>query len=317
MLVGLGFSTLLVGHYGFAAVGLALLAVGWAGLIAILLLRLVFVTLCGVAWGALLSPAERPSGWAFVWGRLIRDSGSELLPLSPLGGIVMGARAAILAGLPGTLAAASTIVDVTMELLGQSVFIVLGLAILSAPLSKTAYVATIVICLAGAVVMMGAFMALQHRGVAILELSASRLARQWVVAATKSAAAVQTVIHLLYGRRWRLLTGSLLHLICWVGSAVEPWLALKLMGTPLGFGPVLAIESLLCAVRSAAFAVPHSVGIQEGAYVVLGGLFGVGPEVALALSLLKRVRDTSLGLPALLVWQFMEGRRAWYLNAPQ
>jgi hypothetical protein len=87
------------------------------------------------------------------------------------------------------------------------------------------------------------------------------------------------------------------------------------MGTPLGIGPVLAIESLLCATRSAAFAVPHSVGIQEGAYVVLGGLFGVAPEVALALSLLKRARDISLGLPALLAWQLIEGRRAWHLNA--
>jgi hypothetical protein len=214
MLVGLGFSTLLVGHYGFAAVGSALLAVGWAGLIAILFLRLVFIALCGVAWGALLSPAERPSGWALVWGRLIRDSGSELLPLSPVGGIVMGARAAILAGLVGTLAAASTIVDVTMELLGQFVFIMLGLALLSTPLPKTAYVAAIVLCLAGAVVMIGAFIALQHRGVAILEFSTNWLARQWVQAATKSAAAVQTAIHLLYGRRWRLLTSSLLHLIC-------------------------------------------------------------------------------------------------------
>ena len=226
----------------------------------------------------------------------------------------MGARAAILAGLVGTLAAASTIVDVTMELLGQFVFIVLGLAILSALLPKTAFVATIVICLASAVVV-GVFVALPLRGVAILELSANRLARQWVEAATKSAAAVQTAIHLLYGRRWRLLTGSLLHLICWIGSAIEPWLALKLMGTPLGIGPVLAIESLLCVVRSAAFAVPHAVGIQEGAYVVLGGLFGVVPEVALSLSLLKRARDMSLGLPALLAWQLMEGRRAWHLSA--
>jgi hypothetical protein len=87
------------------------------------------------------------------------------------------------------------------------------------------------------------------------------------------------------------------------------------MGAPLGIGPLVAIESLLYAARSAAFIVPNTVGIQEGAYIGLGGLFGMGPEVALALSLLKRARDLSLGLPTLQAWQLPEGRRAWHLRA--
>jgi hypothetical protein len=83
------------------------------------------------------------------------------------------------------------------------------------------------------------------------------------------------------------------------------------MGAPLGFGAVLVVESLLYAIRSVAFAVPNALGVQEGAYILLGGMFGVGPEVALALSILKRARDLALGLPALLSWQAAEGGRAW------
>jgi hypothetical protein len=37
-------------------------------------------------------------------------------------------------------------------------------------------------------------------------------------------------------------------------------------------------------------------------------LFGLAPETALALSLAKRARDVSLGLPTLLAWQLGEAR---------
>jgi hypothetical protein len=35
----------------------------------------------------------------------------------------------------------------------------------------------------------------------------------------------------------------------------------------------------------------------------------LGPEVALALSLIKRIRELTVGLPALLAWQMIEGHR--------
>jgi hypothetical protein len=72
---------------------------------------------------------------------------------------------------------------------------------------------------------------------------------------------------------------------------------------------VLAIESLQFAFRNAAFMVPIGLGVQEGAYVLLGPLFGLPAEAALALSLIKRARDSIIGLPMLLSWQFVEIRR--------
>ena len=74
---------------------------------------------------------------------------------------------------------------------------------------------------------------------------------------------------------------------------------------------MLVIESLLYAARSIAFAVPNAVGVQEGAYILLGASFGLSPETALALSLLKRARDLTFGLPALVTWQFLESGRLW------
>src|SRR5207253_1616221 len=79
----------------------------------------------GLAWRALL-PGIHPG--VAIWARLVRDSGSEALPLSQVGGYVLGARALALAGVPGTIAAASTIVDVTLEFVAQRAYTALGLA---------------------------------------------------------------------------------------------------------------------------------------------------------------------------------------------
>ena len=48
--------------------------------------------------------------------------------------------------------------------------------------------------------------------------------------------------------------------------------------------------------------------MQEGAYALLGPLFGLPAEAALALSLLKRARDICVGVPMLVGWQIVESR---------
>jgi len=71
----------------------------------------------------------------------------------------------------------------------------------------------------------------------------------------------------------------------------------------------LVIESLLHAVRGAAFAVPSALGAQEGALVLLCAAFGIPPEEAIALSLVKRAADLVLGVPGLIGWQMLEWGR--------
>ena len=58
-----------------------------------------------------------------------------------------------------------------------------------------------------------------------------------------------------------------------------------------------------------AFLVPVNAGVQEAGYVALGALFGVPPDIAIAVSLIRRARDVTLGVPILLVWQLVEVRR--------
>jgi glycosyltransferase 2 family protein len=231
-----------------------------------------------------------------------------VLPISQLGGYIAGARALARAGVAGTTAAATTMVDVSLELLAQLAYTALALVLLldTAPASRVA--PPIAIGLAVAVLLAAGFIAAQRRGFGFVDRIARAAGPSWAHRMADNAAALHAAIGEVYRRRGRLMAGFLLHLIAWIANASEAWLVLRLAARPLGFGSVLAIEGLLYAVRSVAFAIPNAVGVQEGAYILIGAGFGVTPEAALALSLLKRGRDLVIGLPALLAWQLAEGR---------
>lgn len=304
--IGLALVAALVVHFGASAVIHSLLAVGWAGFAAVCVIQLALIALMGFAWWVLL---PQTSPWAAIWARLVRDSASEVLPLSQLGGYISGARALALAGVPGTAAVASTIVDVTLEFFAQIAYTALALAWLLSvePRARVAAPAAIGLGVAGCLA--AGFVMAQRRGPGLLDRFAGALGQGLAERMAVGAAALHAAIAGIYARTAGLWVSLALHLACWIGSAVEVWLALRFMGAALGFGAVLLIESLLYAIRSVAFAVPNAVGVQEGAYIVLGASFGLTPDIALALSLLKRARDAVLGLPALGAWQLVESGR--------
>ncbi|MGE5271554.1 MAG: lysylphosphatidylglycerol synthase domain-containing protein [Thiohalocapsa sp.] len=310
--VGLAAMLALVGYYGLGAVLDALVAVGAGGFAAICAIHLGLIAVMGLAWRALLPRA--PTG-AVMWARLVRDSAAEALPLSQVGGYVLGARALAVAGVSGTLAAASTIVDVTLEFVAQLAYTALGLAWLVRLQPETRAAAPVLIGLVVAAGAAGAFVLVQRRGYGFVERIAQAIGqgvgKGWAERSAAGAAALHAALAAIYRRQPGLWANFALHLFCWIASAAEVWLALWLAGETLPWGAVLAIESLLYAIRTAAFVVPQAVGVQEGAYLLLGAAFGLTPEMALALSLLKRARDLVIGLPAIAVWQAIEGGRLW------
>ena len=97
------------------------------------------------------------------------------------------------------------------------------------------------------------------------------------------------------------------HLLTRVSRIIED-LGFRLVGAPIGLMPALAIEALLHGALTASFFVPGNIGVQEAAYVGLAAAFGVPPQAALSVSLLRRARDMALGIPILLAWQATELR---------
>ena len=307
-LLGLAVMAALIAVFGAGAVLRSLIAIGWQGFAAICLIHLALIAVMGIAWRGLV---PRAPIWPFLWGRLLRDAGSEVLPLSPIGGCVLGARALSLAGISGSIAAASTIVDLTLEFFAKLGYTALGLVLLVGLRPGSEIALPLTVGLAAASLAAIAFVAAQHHSFRLFDRLAHFLGRGWAERISAGTAALHAALLRTYQCKTGLWTGFFLHLACWIAGALEAWIALALAGAALPFKTVLVIESLLYAIRTFAFAIPNAVGVQEGAYVLIGGSFGLAPEMALALSLLKRARDLTIGLPALGVWQIVEGARLW------
>jgi uncharacterized membrane protein YbhN (UPF0104 family) len=128
-------------------------------------------------------------------------------------------------------------------------------------------------------------------------------------ATSEGAAALDHELRACLRRGWSLLAAGALQLIALISGAFEIWFALRLFGHPVDASAALMLESLSQAVRHLAFIVPAGLGVQEAGLVLFGHALGISGEMALAVSMAKRVREVLCGLPALLSWQWVEVRR--------
>ena len=309
--VGLAIAIYVVLHIGVDQVAAAVTRVGISGYLAIVATSLALPFVLGLAWFALVDGLPLSRCPNFALARQIRDSAGDVLPLSQLGGVVMGIRAIILRGLPPPVAFASGIADVTTELMAQLAFIAMGTALCIAQLrasqATAPYVEGISIGLCLMIPGTIAFIFLQRRGTSF----AMRLADRWLPSAVKHAAAFDEAIAAIYRAPARVALSATLHLCGWVVSGTVTYVTIRVLGGHIGFLSAIAIESLLSALRSATVFVPASIGVQEAGYATLTPMFGLGAEIGLAVSLLRRARDIGIALPVLLTWQAMEGQRAF------
>ena len=298
---------------GVAPVISAVLSVGLGGFALIVAVWCVLLAGLGLTW--FVGAPSLSLRWArvFVWARFVREGAADLLPLSQIGGVVAGARAAIALGAAAPAVWAALVIDLTTEMASQVVYTLGGVAGLvwrltgGDPRAVGAHAAAL--WGAGALLASGAgllvaFVLLQRRGVAVVGALAGRL----LPGAEGQAAAVRGALDGVWRRRDRVLLATCMHGAGWVGSAFVSWLALRLMGSPLPFLGVLTLEALLNAAKTFGFAIPGALGVQEGAYALIGPLLGLPPQAALALSFLKRARDIAVGAPVLLAWNALEGR---------
>ncbi len=309
LLAGFALTVGMVLYVGLGSLLKAVDAIGWAGFLLFSAYSiLVFIPL-GFAWWAVAPGLSFERAGVFIWGRLQRESASDVLPFAQVGGLVVGVRVVGQRGIAEALVVASLIVDLTTEMAAQLIYTIFGVAMLAATLShatgaKDLLFTGVIALLAGGGLLV-AFALLQGRGVDI----AGAVAGRWVKDTPARAEAVRAVLKDIYALPGRLCASFGLHAVGWITSGVGSWLALYLMGAHLPLWAVLTLESLIAAVKGVAFMTPGGLGFQEGAYVLVAPLFGLPPETALALSLIKRAKDIAIGVPALLLWQAGEGRR--------
>jgi putative membrane protein len=308
-LAGLLLGTALIGWFGFGRLITGVQRVGWGDFALIVGWQLVLFVVLGLAWDAIVPPREGRRPWVFVWGRMVRDASTNCLPFSQVGGFVFGARAATLHGVSWSLATASTVVDVTAEFLAQLAFTAIGLGILLARAPDSSLAVPLEVGLGLAVAAGVALIWLQQAAAPLFASLGRRIAGRWFEDAQDRVQVLQAELSLIYGHTARLAVGFTGHLIGWIGTGIAGWIAYRALGVPFDFDDALAIEALLAAAAAVAFLVPVNAGVQEAGYAGLGAIFGVPPELSLGVSLIRRARDVSVGVPILLVWQLFEVRR--------
>lgn len=307
--IGLLVSIGLIFWFGFDGVAGAIASAGWRGFIAICAWQLVLFLVLGLAWDIIVPPRAARRLWLFIWGRMVRDASANCLPFSQVGGFIFGARAVTLHGIPWPLATASTVVDVTAEFLAQLAFTGMGLGILLARAPTSGLAAPVEIGLGLAVMACFIFVWVQRGATPLFARISQRIASRWSGATQTSVDMLQQEFSQIYGDASRLAVGFCMHVLGWLGAGVAAWIAFSVVGAPIDFDEALAIEALLSAAAAMAFMVPGNAGVREAGYAGLGAIFGVPPELSLGVSLIRRARDLAVGVPILLVWQWLEVRR--------
>ena len=307
-LLGVLIGVVLVAYFGLGNVVTAVSKIGWPQFALIVGWQIVLFVVLGIAWDIIMPSRDRRRFWVPVWGRMVRDSAANCLPFSQVGGFIFGARAVTLQGVEWHTATASTVVDVTAEFLAQIVFACIGLAILILRVPGSKIAGPVEAGIGLAVLACFGFIWVQKGVGTIFARLGARIAGNRFQDAKERVDVLQAELAMIYGHTGRLAVGFFGHLLGWLCTGVAGWIAYHALGVPLDFDDAMAIEALLSAAAAVAFLVPVNAGVQEAGYAGLGVVFGVPPEVSLGVSLVRRGRDIVVGVPILLLWQFIEMR---------
>ena len=287
---------------------------GW-GLLPVALFHLLPLVLDAVAICVLFEPGSRRSPLRdSLLARWVGESANSLMPAGQIGGPVVMVRHLTLRGLALEEAAAAITVSTTLQTFAQIAFALLGVVVLGTQttgFSPTALRSAALIASAFLAIQVGGFYLIQRRGLfsklmgAARRFSRKRDWSQWVA----QAQAIDLAVQATYRRNGPVTASFSLSLIGWIVGTGEVFLLARFLGTAVSWRDAFVLESLGQAIRGAAFAVPGALGVQEGGYVFVGSLLGIPGESAFALSLIARLRELGFGIPGLVIWQLIEGRR--------
>ncbi|MEN7530129.1 MULTISPECIES: flippase-like domain-containing protein [unclassified Cupriavidus] len=309
----------LLAWQGFGAVTTTLMSAGW-GLAVVAAFHLVPLVLDAGAIAVLLDRKTRHGSFcSALKARWTGEAVNSLLPAGQIGGPVLMVRYLSHRGARMRDAAAAITVSTTTQALSQMLFALLGIVVFGAQGDLSGYqtpIIAVTVVLAACVL---AFCVLQRRGMfgRVMRIGQKLFGKRkaaedghagagrWAGLALR-ADAVDSAIRELYRDRKKVAASFGLNLLGWIAGTGEVWLIMHFLGHPVSWAEALLLESVGQAIRGAAFAIPGSLGAQEGGYLLLAPLVGLPPDAALALSLAKRVRELILGIPGLVYLHFSE-----------
>jgi putative membrane protein len=306
LIVGLGVMILLIVHEGAVGIVKLLSKAGWM-LLLLLPLHVLPLLLDATGWRAIIVARCKLSTLFLI--AVVRQAVNGLLPVANIGGELVGIRLLSRTGVDGTWATASVIVEVLLTVVGQYFFVALGVVFLLQATQAMRLTNELLLGLAASAPLISLMFVLLRHGSVFERLQhiAARFGpdpRESGVAVRGADvdAAIGTLFR-AYARLARAISWQFAGLLA---ECLETWAALRFLGVSVGFSKALILESLTQAARQFLFIVPAGLGVQEVGLVAVGHVLGIGSDVALALSLAKRMTRIVFGVPALLAWQWTE-----------
>jgi putative membrane protein len=245
--------------------------------------------------------------------RWIGESVSTLVPSAAVGGDVVRARLAAINGASLPMAAGTVLVDLTLGVFTQAAFTLLGLVLLVGVTGQKNFVRPTLIGTLIGVVGIAGFYFVQRMGMfGFLAKIIARLANspEWQSLVQGGETLDQTV-RALYARRKAVIACCAWTIVSLVAGSGEIWIALHALNLRATLANALILQSMVLTIRSAAFAVPSGLGVQETGYYFVGQLLGIPDYLAVTLALIARVRELAIGIPGVICWQLIEARRLW------
>lgn len=295
---GIALMAVLLATHGVGAIREIVLEVGWQAVL-VVAAHLPVTFFATVGWQVLLPPDRRPSLSFLFRLRLIKEAVNALLPVAQVGGEVVRAKLAARNGLTLAETTASCVVDVLAGTVGLVLFVLTSLAVAMATLHDPR-LAEAGLALVGVITLVAAALFVAHKAGVGQRLG--QFSRRWTAIASR-VGALGAAFRDIGGRRAEIGASWAWHMAAWIAGAFETYVSMWALGLNPTLLQALIVEGLAQTAKVVGFAIPGALGVQEGGYLLLGGALGLTPDQALALSLLRRLRELTLGALGLVLWR--------------
>lgn len=308
-IVAAAFFVWIIARTGPMIIWRQIVSLNWL-LLVVIFAYLIIYYLDTMGWRmAFRKEVKLPNLWRFFLARQAGESINYTTPSAYIGGepvkaIVLNKRYGvnIIDGLSSVVIAKTTL------FLSKVVFLLMGVVLALKFLRLSSLIATgILWTFIGVLGLFVVFVLLQRKGLFMLGLKIARKFKLSEMFEDKQAHLEEidkTIGNFYLKERLRLFGSFIFHLFGWIAGLIEVYMILYFMGVRIDWVRAFVIEVFIKTANSAFFFVPAALGVQEGAgYAVLAAL-GIGGEIGVALSIVKRIREISwAGFGLFVYWR--------------
>ena len=271
---------------------------GWVSFSIVLGIYLVAFWLDSISW--MLAIEGIRVSWVWTWrtfaARIAGEAYNALIPAAGMGG--EPTKAYILKrrfGIDLKASSASLVIAKTVNMIALIVFLIAGFLLVQSmntfpeALKTMAGLGLTLLVLGTTTLFLLQKLRLTSR---LAHYLAKKNQRLWVHRTLINLDEVDRIFVKFYqDRRTSFICALALAFINWLLGMIEIYVVMLFLGYPVDWSVAWVIEAATQMVRTAAFFIPAAIGVQEGTFLIICGLFTGSPDIGVAAALIRRARE--------------------------